>query len=208
MTGRRCSDSLGNPTAPYRFDRDAAAERLAVEAEVHLACGHPHRLNDECVVPADSPRGRLNRALYSTSTDPARALDRLAAVEELQKLLKDQEHQAVLGARMAGCSWIEMGEAIGWTRRRAHARWGEMVRRFEAGGLLRAEELPAPAPPIDAAAAEKWPAMAWCRWCGHRIVVNADGDWWVHHTILDGAGQGYVHIAECPGPEPWPVSED
>lgn len=178
-----------------------------VATEVHMACGHAHRLNDECVVPPDSPRGYLDRALYSTSTDPVRALDRLAALHQLQERLADEEKQAVLGARMAGCDWIQMGEAIGSGRRVAWARWGGLVRRFEAAGLLQPEQLPPPAPPIDSYLAATTP-RAWCRWCGNRIVTaGPHPDRWGHHDVHAPAGEGYIDV-ECPGPEPWPADED
>ena len=175
------------------------------EPEVHQACGHAHRLNDDCTVPPDSARGLLQRALYSTSTDPERALDRLTAVHQLQERLEDEEKQAVLGARRAGCDWIQMGEAIGKTRGVAHARWGLLVRRFENAGLLAPQELPPPAPPIDPYLAATTP-RAWCRWCGHRIVTG--GGRWAHHDVDAPAGERYLDIDSCPGPEPWPAEED
>ncbi|HMG43924.1 MAG TPA: hypothetical protein VK611_21505 [Acidimicrobiales bacterium] len=197
-----------------RHDHDDVLSdaRRPKEPEVHQACGHAHRLNDECPVPPDSARGLLQRALYSTSTDPERALDRLCAVHQLQGRLNDEESEAVLGARMAGCTWIQMGEAIGSTRMLARARWAAMVRRFEAAGMLRPEQLPPPVPPRDPTAGALNDARSWCRWCGHRIVLDGSSgsvaDSWAHHVLDGGARHDGLIDVDCPGPEPWPAQED
>ena len=106
------------------------------EPEVHHACGVAHKLNEDCHVPLDSPRGMLQRALFSTSTDPVRALDRITAIDELRRRLEEEEKMAVIGARRARCTWTEIGAAIGTSRQGAFNRWGDMVRRFENAGLL------------------------------------------------------------------------
>jgi hypothetical protein len=103
----------------------------------HQACGHFHQLNDACPVPADSPRGRLERITgASTLCQPDRALDRLAAIGQLRAWLDDEEQQAAIGARMACCTWTEMGEAVGSTPQAARARWGRLIARCEQAGLL------------------------------------------------------------------------
>jgi hypothetical protein len=151
----------------------------------------------------DSPRGLLDRALRSTVSDPALALDRLAAVDGLRRLLAGLEGQAVLGARAAGCSWAQMGAAVDVTSWQAYCRWREQVRRFEATGLIRPDQLPPPAPPVDPdAGANLRDARAWCRWCGHR-VVNVGGGW-AHNSTHGPAGE--LIDVECPGDEPWPAN--
>jgi len=72
----------------------------------------------------------------STLGPPARALDRLAAIEELRAWLDDQENEAAIGARLTRCTWAEMGTAIGATRQAAWNRWGQMIARYENAGIL------------------------------------------------------------------------
>ncbi len=70
-------------------------------------------------------------------TDPARAFDRLAAIKELLDDLAEAEEEAIIAARMAKVSWSEIGRAYGgMTRQGAFNKWGAMVNRFEAAGLL------------------------------------------------------------------------
>jgi ribosomal protein S27E len=149
----------------------------------------------------------LERALRETVTDPTVALDRLNALDRLRLLVDGLERQAVLGARRAGCTWLEMGAALGVTRRRAVSRWRPQVRRWEAAGLIGPDPLPPPAPPVDAAAAaDLRDVRVWCRWCGHRLVqAGADGGW--RHNSTDGPAGEFLDV-DCPGPAPWPAEED
>ncbi len=76
------------------------------------------------------------------------------------------------------------------------------MKRYEAAGLV--DETPPPLhDPVDPAAGGLSDARSWCRWCGHRVIV--DGDRWVHH-VSDGPprGEGVLEVADCPGDEPWP----
>lgn len=104
----------------------------------HLACGYFHDFQDACPAPYDSPRGRLERAMQATVSDPTAALDRLAAIDELRKSLDEQEEMAVIGARMARVTWAEMGQAVGTSRQGAFNRWGAAIKRYEAAGLVDA----------------------------------------------------------------------
>lgn len=95
----------------------------------HGACGHFHDLNDACPVPADSPRGRLQRI-----------------TAELEAWLHDQEAQALIGARLAGCTWTDIASAVGVTVDDATRRWGPMIGRYERAGLLDPDPSPTAAP--------------------------------------------------------------
>lgn len=151
--------------------------------------------------------GLLDRALRETVTDPGVALDRLAAIDGLRLLLDGLERQAVLGARRAGCTWLEMATAIRVTRSRAVARWRPQVQRWEAAGLVAPDRLPPPSPLLDAAAAaDPRDARVWCRWCGHRLVQAGAGGGWCHNTT-DGPAGEFLDV-DCPGPVPWPAEED
>ena len=55
---------------------------------------------------------------------------------ELRRLLDGEEHGAVIGARMVGCSWSELAGALGVGLAVVQARFGELVARHEAAGLL------------------------------------------------------------------------
>ena len=152
---RRCRDVL-----PADLAVELEDERGAHEAETghgrdvalppaeghHLACGFYHRLNDECPVPADSARGGLIRALASSREDPERVLDRLAAIGQLRRRLDEEERDAVIAARALRCSWDDLAEAVldstSWLKR----RYGALIARYEAAGLLPIEaEATAPA---------------------------------------------------------------
>ena len=112
---------------------------------LHVACGHFHDLQDDCPAPADSPRGRLNRAMQPVLNDRTAAIDRLAAIDELRTWLDEQEAMAVIGARMARATWAEMGAAVGTSRQGAHNRWGATVKRYEQAGFLDPDPAPDPA---------------------------------------------------------------
>lgn len=105
----------------------------------HPACGHFHTLDDACPVPAVKPPARLPRTAVAAGTEHSRALERLTAIEELREWLDDQEQQAAIGARMARCSWTEMGQAIGASKQAAWNRWGKMVARYETTALAEPE---------------------------------------------------------------------
>jgi hypothetical protein len=134
---------------PRRLKKEFEADRSGHEAATghiedgsppadakHSACGFYHRLNDACPVPVDSPQGYLDRVIDASTTDPTRALDRLAAVHELRSWLDEQEVQAVIGTRHARCTWTEIGAAVGITKQAAWNRWGQMIGRYETAGLL------------------------------------------------------------------------
>ncbi|HEX3539378.1 MAG TPA: hypothetical protein VHT75_02935 [Acidimicrobiales bacterium] len=109
----------------------------------HYACGHFHQLNDACPIAADSSRGRVERiTVGSTLGRPDRALDRLAAIAELNTWIGDQEKEAVIGARLTRCTWAEIGDAVGVTEEDAQHRWGPMIARYERSGLLDADRSP------------------------------------------------------------------
>lgn len=159
----------------------------------------------EAPAPADSPQGLLERALRSTVSDPSVALDRLAAVDGLRQLLAGLEGRAVLGARLAGCSWAQMGAAVDVTSWQAYCRWREQVRRFEAAGLVEPEQLPPAVSPVDPdAGTDLRDARAWCRWCGHRVVDV--GGRWAHNTTHGLVGE--LIDVKCPGDETWPADAD
>lgn len=104
----------------------------------HVACGHFHDLNDCCPAPLSSPAGRLRRITTgSTLGHPDRAVDRIAAIWETRLWLEDEEAQAAIGARMAGCTWAQMGKAIGGDGPAATERWGQMIARYENAGILK-----------------------------------------------------------------------
>jgi hypothetical protein len=106
-----------------------------------FGCGHFHELNDVCPYPLDSPAGRLRRITTGSTLDhPDRALDRLSAIEALRAWLDEQEQEAAIGARLSGCTWADMGVAIGATRQAAWNRWGQMIGRYEQAGVIRPVE--------------------------------------------------------------------
>lgn len=80
--------------------------------------------------PRDSPAGRLARA-YS-----ADALDALLAVDELRRDLDEIEAQQLIAARLARRTWAEIGAGLGLTRQAAWKRYGRLVDRLTAAGLL------------------------------------------------------------------------
>ncbi len=109
-------------------------------SKFHLRCGVRHGLDDDCPRPADSAAGLLVRSLnQSRPGRPAAALDRLSAIQLLRARLDEEEKEAVIGARLARCTWTEMGQAVGVSRQGAWNRWGPMVQRYEAAGLMRAD---------------------------------------------------------------------
>jgi len=111
---------------------------VPVSDDFHLACGVRHGLNDDCPRSPDSPAGVLFRIMGRPTTgSPERALDRMVAVQALKARLDQEEQDAVIGGRMARCTWAEMGQAVGTSRQGAWNRWGEMIHRYEAAGLLQ-----------------------------------------------------------------------
>jgi hypothetical protein len=100
-------------------------------------CGWLHGFQDACPIPPDSPAGQMTRICgLPTLGDPFRSLDRLAAIEELRTWLDDQQLQAIIGARLAGCAWPDIAVAAGVTTQDATAKWGAVIGRYEALGLL------------------------------------------------------------------------
>lgn len=102
----------------------------------HLACGFYHGLNDACPLPTDSAGGRLLRAMIASTPDPTRSLDRLMAISELRTMLDHEERQAVIGARMARCAWVDLANAMDTTKGAVLQRFGDLIARYEAVGLL------------------------------------------------------------------------
>jgi hypothetical protein len=123
-------------------------------AGYHQRCGWFHTFDDACPAPPDSTAGRIQRVAQATINNPARALDRLAAINELRAWLDDQEAQAVIGARMARCTWQDIAGAFGITRHAARDRWEPQIKRYEAVGLLDPDaSQPPPLPVITTVAA-------------------------------------------------------
>lgn len=185
---------------------------IGAEGRHDFGCGFYHRLNVSCPLPPTSPAGRVRRALGGTLTDRRAAVDRLAAVDELRGWLSEQEREAVLGARLARVTWVEMGAAVGISRQGAHNRWGAIVKNLEAAGVLRATPEAPVSVPADPSAATLRDAREWCRFCGHRVVAaerRADGSWrWEHREASGRASDAAPIDVECPGPEPWPRSHE
>jgi hypothetical protein len=153
----------------------------------------------------DGPLGLLERVL-ATGTGPARALDRLPAIDALRRLLVEQEDAAVIAARRAGCTWAQLGAAVEASAWHAYCRWREQVRRADAAGLVDPQRLPPPCPPVDpSAAGDLSDARTWCMWCGHRLVTagSPPHDGWAHNAP-DGLPGELIDV-DCSGPEPWPA---
>jgi hypothetical protein len=53
--------------------------------------------------------------------------------------LDGQQTEAVIGARMAGCTWQQMGAAVGLDAAGARNRWARLTAGYEAVGLLPAD---------------------------------------------------------------------
>lgn len=118
----------------------ASDPQVAPEGRHDFGCGFYHRLNDACPKLVDSPGGRLARVLGASTSDPCRALDRLSATDELRNWLGETEVEAVIGARLARCTWAEIGAAIGISKAAAWNRWGQMISRYEQAGII--DEVP------------------------------------------------------------------
>jgi hypothetical protein len=103
----------------------------------HQRCGWFHDFQAACPAPPDSSTGRINRIHDGPGfRDPERSLDRLSAIAEMRAWLEDQQTQAIIGARFAGCSWPDIAEASHVTIHDALAQWGPLIARYEAIGLL------------------------------------------------------------------------
>jgi hypothetical protein len=103
----------------------------------HQRCGWFHDFQDACPIPPDSPAGQITRICgLPTHGDPMRSLDRLTAIQQLQTWLDDQQLQAIIGARLTGCAWPDIAAAVGVTTQHATAKWGALIGRYEAAGLL------------------------------------------------------------------------
>lgn len=106
----------------------------------HRACKFFHQLNDVCPIPADCGIGLVIRAEAASTGDHVIALDRVSATVLLRHWVDQIEIQAVIGARMARCTWAELGTAAGTTKQGAYNRWGKRIDRYEAAGLLPGDE--------------------------------------------------------------------
>jgi hypothetical protein len=111
------------------FDRHVEEERALIDDDGLLAS----RTDSE----AFRYLARLLERIFGGSTvGPDRGLDRLTAIDEMRAWLDGEEQPAAIGVRMAGCTWIQMGEAIGANRQTAMHRWGQMIARYEHAGLV------------------------------------------------------------------------
>jgi hypothetical protein len=204
-TGHRLGGP-GDADLPESGQRTANPSTAPAGRWHHARCGWVHSWADDCPTAATSVTGRVRRILNPARDDAA---DRLAAVYELGRWLDDEEHQAVIHARMSGVSWAEIGAAFGGlSRQAAHNRWGSLIRGMEAAGLVDAPAEAGPAhPPRLAEWGELGNATTWCRWCGQRLMQFADG--W-QHTTPDGErspGLDATFTTACHGPEPWPARD-
>ena len=103
----------------------------------HQCCGWFHGFQDACPSPPDSPAGHIARIDGApTLRDPARSLDRLAAIQTLRAWLDDQQLHAIIAARLAHCTWPDIAGALGFTAQEACAKWRALVGRYQAAGLL------------------------------------------------------------------------
>jgi hypothetical protein len=103
----------------------------------HQRCGWFHGFQDACPIPPDSAAGQMTRiGGVATLGDPVRSLDRLAAIRQLHAWLDDQQLQAIIEARLAGCPWPDIARAVGVTTQDASPQWGSLIGRYEAAGLL------------------------------------------------------------------------
>ena len=119
---------------------------VPVPVGLHVGCGFYHGLNDDCPVGTDSPRGLLLRVLEASASESSVALDRLAAAAELRAWLDEQELMAVIGARLARCSWEDVGGAMALGEPEVWRRFGPLIHRYEVAGLLPGEEIGPPHP--------------------------------------------------------------
>jgi hypothetical protein len=67
----------------------------------------------------------------------AAALDQIAAIAELREWLDEQQTHGIIRARIAGCAWTDIAAAGATDAGDVQRRWGSMVRRYEAAGLLK-----------------------------------------------------------------------
>lgn len=110
----------------------------------HVACGHHHRLNDDCPVPSDSWLGLVRRVFQATVASPEIARDRLAAVVALVNLGAVEGPGAVLGARMAGVGWDEVEAVLSKVVGEAAGSWCDAARYGERIGAVVASSTKTP----------------------------------------------------------------
>ena len=104
----------------------------------HQACGWFHAFQDCCPAPPTSPTGRLSRTCAALSLQgKAAALDQIAAIVELRDWLDEQHTHGIIRARIAGCAWTDIAAAGATDAGDVQRRWGPMIRRYEAAGLLK-----------------------------------------------------------------------
>jgi hypothetical protein len=103
----------------------------------HQRCGWFHGFQDACPIPPDSPAGQLARVgAVPTLGDRVRSLHRLAAIQQLRAWLDDQQLEAIIAARLSGCTWPNIAQAADVTTQDARDQWGPLIGRYEAAGLL------------------------------------------------------------------------
>jgi hypothetical protein len=104
----------------------------------HQACGWFHAFQDCCPAPPTSPTGRVSRTCAALSLKgKAAALDQIAAIAELREWLDEQQTHGIIRARIAGCAWTDIAAAGATDAGDVQRRWGPMIRRYEAAGLLK-----------------------------------------------------------------------
>jgi hypothetical protein len=125
----------GRQRPPRVPNRDAAARRIPPRLRTFP------RAQRHLPLPAKSPAGLLERIVGGwTNGTPDRALDRLTAINKMQAWPDDQDKQVAIGARLAGCTWLQIGQAIGANTDLAIQRWGQMIARYQHAGLLPPDE--------------------------------------------------------------------
>jgi hypothetical protein len=103
----------------------------------HQRCGWFHGFQDVCPIPPDSPAGQLARVgAVPTLGDRVRSLHRLAAIQQLSAWLNDQQLEAIIAARLSGCTWPNIAQAADVTTQDAREQWGPLIGRYETAGLL------------------------------------------------------------------------
>jgi hypothetical protein len=73
-----------------------------------------------------TPLGLVLAIARADATAPADNLQALRDVTALRHWLDDQTDDNALRARRNGCTWQQIGDALGLTRQAVHLRWGNI----------------------------------------------------------------------------------